>query len=344
VTRAAFRIAALLACSLVPGRTGAAGETLDVPDVALTDSAGRVRHLRSELIGDRVVALQFVFTSCATVCPAMGAQFRRVQELSPSARLISVSIDPGTDTPARMAAWGERYGAGPSWTLLTGDRDEVIRLQKSLGVFAAEPASHTPTVVVLDGASGRFARVSALAPPQAVADAMARVASASDPEKPSARYFRGLTLTDQDGRRVDLYRDLMAGRAVVVQTFFTTCRGVCPATTRSFRALQERFTGRLGGDLLLLSITVAPGDDTPERLRAYAREVGAASGWRFLTGSADEVDAALRRFGQATATPEGHSNVFLAGNDRTGLWKKLLGLAPPGEIGDAVARVLDDPE
>jgi protein SCO1 len=342
MTRAALRIAAAATCALALVRPAAGGETLDVPDVALTDSAGRIRHLRSDLVGDRVVALQFVFTSCATVCPAMGTQFRRVQELSPSARLISISIDPERDTPARMAAWGERYGAGGSWTLLTGAKDEVTRLQKSLGVFAAEPATHTPTVVVLDGASGRYTRVSGLAPPQAVADAMARVGDGGDP-KPSARYFHGLTLTDQDGRRVDLYRDLMAGRVVVVQTFFTTCRGVCPATTRSFRALQERFSERLGKDLVLISITVAPRDDTPERLRAYAREVEAQAGWRFLTGSAAEVDAALRRFGQATQAPEGHSNVFLAGNDRTGLWKKLLGLAPPGEVGDAVARVLDDP-
>jgi cytochrome oxidase Cu insertion factor (SCO1/SenC/PrrC family) len=327
----------LLALALALARPAAA--TLEVPDLALTDSAGRVRSLRTDVIGDRVVALQFVFTSCAAVCPAMGAQFRRVQELAPDARLVSVSIDPATDTPERMAAWGRRHGAGPSWTLLTGGADEVARLQKALGVFAAEPAAHTPTVVVLDGASGRFTRVSGLAPAQAVADA---IAALREPARPAARYFRGLTLTDQDGRRVDLYRDLMQGRVVVVQTFFTTCRGVCPATTRSFRALQERFADRLGTDLLLLSITVDPAADTPDRLREHARAVGAHDGWRFLTGSAAEVEAALRRFGQATETPEGHSNVFLAGNDRTGLWKKLLGLAPAAEVGDAVARVLDD--
>ena len=335
MTRAA--LAAAFALALLATRPAAA---LEVPDVALTDSAGRVRHLRTDVVGDRVVALQFVFTSCATVCPAMGTQFKRVQELAPDARLVSVSIDPATDTPERMAAWGRRYGAGPSWTLLTGGADDVTRLQKALGVFAAEPSAHTPTVVVLDGASGRFTRVSGLAPAQAVADAIAELREAP---RPAARYFRDLTLTDQDGRRVDLYRDLMHGRVVVVQTFFTTCRGVCPVTSRGFRALQERFAERLGTDLLLVSLTVDPGTDTPERLRAYAREVGAQPGWRFLTGSAAEVETALRRFGQATQAPEGHSNVFLAGNDRTGLWKKLLGLAPSAEVGDAVARVLDDP-
>lgn len=164
-----------------------------------------------------------------------------------------------------------------------------------------------------------------------------------EPATPAARYFQGLALTDQDGRRVDLYRDLMAGRVVVVQTFFTACPGICPLTTKSFLALQGRFADRLGQELLLISITADPKNDTPEKLRAYASRVGAHSGWRFLTGSAAEVDAALKRFGQAAQAPEAHSNLFLAGNDRTGLWKKLLGLAPAGEIGDAVASVLEDP-
>lgn len=154
-----------------------AGGRVDVPDVALTDTAGRVVRLRSDVIGERVVALQFVFTRCTTVCPAMGVQFARVQALLGEApfRLISVSIDPEHDTPERLAAWGRRQGAGASWALLTGAKEDVDRLQKACGVFAAEAARHSPTVVVLDGASGRFTRVSGLAPAQAVADAMTRM-------------------------------------------------------------------------------------------------------------------------------------------------------------------------
>ena len=94
---------------------------------------------------------------------------------------------------------------------------------------------------------------------------------------------------------------------------------------------------------MLISITVDPEHDTPARLRAYAQQVGAHPAWRFLTGSREDVDRALRRLGQRPDTREGHSNLFLVGNDRTGLWKKLLGLAQVGAIGDSVAEVLDDP-
>lgn len=175
---ATLRIVAGLAACLAWARPAAAGERLALPDVALMDSSGRAVRLRSELIGERVVALQFVFTRCAAICPAMGSQFKRVQALlgGTRARLISVSIDPEHDTPERMAAWGKPYGAGGAWTLLTGQKDEITRLQKACGVFAAEPARHTPTVVVFDGASGRFTRVSGLAPPEAVAEAIRHLA------------------------------------------------------------------------------------------------------------------------------------------------------------------------
>jgi protein SCO1/2 len=173
----AGRAASLVAC-LALTQPLAAAERLELPDVTLTDTARRLVRLRSDVIGARVVALQFVFTRCTAVCPAMGAQFGRVQALLAGSpfRLVSVSIDPETDTPERLAAWGKRFGAGADWILLTGSKDEVDRLRKASGVFAADVASHSPTIVVVDGASGRFTRVSGLAPAQAVAEAMTRMA------------------------------------------------------------------------------------------------------------------------------------------------------------------------
>lgn len=173
------RCTALLGTCLALARPTAAAERLELPDLRLVDQAGQDVSLRREVIGQRVVALQFVFTSCTTVCPAMGAQFSRVQALLGEGpfRLVSVSIDPGHDTPERLAAWGRRFGAGPNWRLLTGAKEDVDRLQKACGVFAADVASHSPTVVIVDGASGRFTRVSGLAAPRAVAEALARMAA-----------------------------------------------------------------------------------------------------------------------------------------------------------------------
>jgi protein SCO1/2 len=155
-------------------------------------------------------------------------------------------------------------------------------------------------------------------------------------------YLAKLSLVDQDGRRVDLYEDLIRNRTIVINSFFASCSASCPVMARTFLHLQNKLGDRVGADVILVSITVDPENDTPEKLKEYARRIGAKRGWYFLTGSRAEVDAALRRIGQATETREGHLNVIIAGNDRTGLWKKALAIAPSEEIWKIVASVADD--
>ena len=96
-------------------------------------------------------------------------------------------------------------------------------------------------------------------------------------------------------------------------------------------------------DLRLLSISVDPERDTPAKLKEYADRIGAAPGWYFLTGPKDDVELALRKFGQKVDVRENHSNLFLIGNDSTGLWKKAMGLSKPESLMEVVASVLDDP-
>lgn len=172
--------------------------------------------------------------------------------------------------------------------------------------------------------------------------AAAQQAQPAAPSSPAAHYFANLHLVDQDGRRVDLYRDVMQGHTVVIDTFFATCTGSCPMMTNTLARLQTRFADRLGRDLRLVSITVDPANDSPAKLREYARHVQAKAGWLFLTGTKDEVHAALAKLGQSVETRESHTNVMLVGNDATGLWKKVFGLAKPEEVGDVVETVLDD--
>jgi cytochrome oxidase Cu insertion factor (SCO1/SenC/PrrC family) len=92
-------------------------------------------------------------------------------------RLISVSTDPGNDTPERLKAWAAKFGGGPGWTLVTGDREEIARLLKALGVYTASPAAHTPVVLVGDDARHHWTRAYGLAPPDKLADLIGRVAA-----------------------------------------------------------------------------------------------------------------------------------------------------------------------
>jgi protein SCO1 len=155
-------------------------------------------------------------------------------------------------------------------------------------------------------------------------------------------YLAKLTLVDHNGRRVDLYDDLIKGHTIVLNSFFASCTGSCPVMAKTFLHLQKKLGDRVGDDVILVSITVDPENDTPEKLKEYAERVGAKKGWYFLTGTPAQVDAALSKLGQYTEMREAHKNIIIAGNDRTGLWKKALAIASSEEVWKVVESVVDD--
>jgi protein SCO1 len=158
-------------------------------------------------------------------------------------------------------------------------------------------------------------------------------------------YFTDVPLVTQDGKTVRLYSDLLKGKVVVINTFFGTCAGVCPRMSSVLSGLQERLGDRLGKDVFLLSFSVDPETDTPKQLKEYAATFHARPGWLFLTGKKENVDLAVGKLGQKVARKEDHMTLFLVGNNRTGLWKKVLASASTVDSLDAVVEsVLNDKE
>jgi protein SCO1/2 len=148
---------------------------LDIPDVPVVDQDGRAVRFYSDLVRGKVVAVNFVFTTCTTICPPMGANFAKLQKIlgdrtGRDVHLISVSVDPTTDTPERMKAWGQKFGAGPGWTLVTGDREEITRLLKALGVYTPDINDHSPLVFVGNDARHQWTRAYGLAAPAKIAE------------------------------------------------------------------------------------------------------------------------------------------------------------------------------
>jgi protein SCO1/2 len=112
----------------------------------------------------------------------MGATFARVQKelgerVGRDVHLISVSVDPITDTPQRLEAWAGRFGAGPGWTLVTGSKPNVDRLLKGLQVFTADYTQHSPTVLVGNDGANHWMRAYGLAPPDQLARLIETVAA-----------------------------------------------------------------------------------------------------------------------------------------------------------------------
>jgi protein SCO1 len=145
-----------------------------IPDVGLIDQNGRPRRFRSDLIKGKVVAINAIFTTCTTVCPPMGVTFAKLQQqlgtgASGRVALISISVDPLTDTPSRLKAWAEQFGAGPEWTLVTGDKPDIDRLLKALGMFTADRWDHAPTTLIGSEPHGRWTRATGFNSPSRLA-------------------------------------------------------------------------------------------------------------------------------------------------------------------------------
>lgn len=134
-----------------------------IPDLMLFDQDGGKVRFYSDLVKGKVVAINFIFTTCTTVCPPLGATFARVQSLlgqrmGKDLQLISISIDPANDTPPRLKAWGEKFHRKAGWTFVTGSKPDIDALATSLGVAASGKAAHTPLVVIGNDATGAWTR------------------------------------------------------------------------------------------------------------------------------------------------------------------------------------------
>lgn len=151
-----------------------------IPDVTLVDEGARPVRLREAFAADEPVMLNFIFTTCKAICPVMSGIFAKVpRELGADAarvRLVSISIDPEQDTPRRLRAYAERFGAGPRWSFLTGSVADIEAVQRAFDVYRGDKMSHEP-LTLLRAAPGRpWVRLDGFASPAELAREYERIA------------------------------------------------------------------------------------------------------------------------------------------------------------------------
>ena len=350
-----------------------AAEAVTIPDVTLTDQHGKSVRFASDLIRGKVFAISFSFTRCKGVCPLLGAYCGRLRTLLDGEKadnvvVITISVDPDGDTPQALATWAQKFGAGPGWSLVTGPRREVEHLLKALGAFAADKNQHPQNVLIGDGrafrfddgaASGEVRRVGGLGDPHGTAQLIQAIRESGPPAgkpSPAEEYFTTWTVTGEDGRpktvRRDIvltdqddtprrfYADLLKDRNVAIHAFFSTCTGACPRMFGTASKLQSRLGDRLGKDASLISLTVDPAVDTPDRIRTYAAGLHARPGWYFLTGAPADVELVVRKLHPEFTAKASHSTRFFIGNLRDHLWAKPdVASRNDSEIVDAAERI-----
>ena len=168
-----------------PAEVASAPETVDVTlyDESLFDQDGRGVKLVTDVIADRIVVMDFIYTSCTTVCPVASAIFQIVQDklgdrLGRDVVMVSVSVDPSTDTPARLKAYSRKFRAQPGWTFLTGGEHVVDKVLEGLGTYSQDFTAHPNITLIGDGRTGKWTRMYGFANPNHIVAQVDRLVAA----------------------------------------------------------------------------------------------------------------------------------------------------------------------
>ncbi|HYQ50745.1 MAG TPA: SCO family protein [Pseudomonas sp.] len=150
------------------------------PNTPLLTQDGQQVHFFDDLIKDKVVAINFIFTGCSDSCPVETARLRQVQKIlgdrvGKDIFLYSISIDPYNDTPATLKRYAQKFGIGPGWTLLTGEPDDIEQLRRSLGLYIeglenGRSKDHNLSLIIGNQATGRWMKASPFESPYILAD------------------------------------------------------------------------------------------------------------------------------------------------------------------------------
>ena len=150
-----------------------------------------------------------------------------------------------------------------------------------------------------------------------------------------------LLVKDQDGIERRFYSDLIKDKVVILSFFFTSCPSFCPRMNLRLKKLQNILADRLGKDVFFVTVTKDPETDTVTRLKDWGKKLEIKSGWTMITGDTKNIGKIVHDFTGDPLGPDMHNTMFIIGNDKTGEWADLSGLATLDELRqqiDAVAK------
>jgi protein SCO1/2 len=139
-------------------------------DVVLVNQDGKPMRLYSDLLKDKVVIINSFFTTCTSVCPPMTRTLEKVQghlgdRLGKDVHMISISVDPGTDTPARLKDYARKFNAKQGWYFLSGKKENVEFALRKLGQYVESKDDHLTVIIIGNLQTGLWKKALALARP-----------------------------------------------------------------------------------------------------------------------------------------------------------------------------------
>ena len=137
-------------------------------DVELIDQDGQKLRFYSDILKNKIVAINTFFTTCTNICPPMNRNFEKMQDalgdrLGKDVFLVSISVDPETDTPTRLKEYGRRFHARPGWLFLTGKKENVDWALYKLGQYVETKDDHTNIFIIGNEPKGLWKKAFGLA-------------------------------------------------------------------------------------------------------------------------------------------------------------------------------------
>src|SRR5467141_2767053 len=121
-------------------------------------------------------------------------------------------------------------------------------------------------------------------------------------------YFPNLPVVTQDGKTLKFYDDVIKDKIVLISFIYTSCPDICPLTTARLTQVEDKLGDIMGRDIFFYSITVDPENDSPERLKAFAKAFDTGPGWLFLTGKPEDIRAINSKLGDRGRKLSEHRN------------------------------------
>ena len=131
----------------------------------------------------------------------------------------------------------------------------------------------------------------------------------------------------------------MSDKIVVMGFIYTSCTTVCPVVSSIMGKVQKQLGARVGTEVQLVSISIDPQRDDPQRLNDYARTFQQGPGWSWLTGSPQSVNATLKGLGAYSGDFKNHSPLILVGDGNNRSWTRYYGFTDPSELARAVEKL-----
>ena len=142
----------------------------EAPDVTLVRADGKSVSLPRELDDGRPVLLNFIFTTCSSICPLTSRTLeefqRKLGRKASRVHLMSISIDPEQDTPARLSEYARKFHAGPEWQYYTGSVAASIAAQRAFDVYRGEKMSHTAVTLMRSAPGKPWLRIEGFVTPE----------------------------------------------------------------------------------------------------------------------------------------------------------------------------------